>query len=89
MPAPAPVAIGIDLTKLAHKSSLLFYIIFFLLGFLTYVKYNYSIENWVWQCWESLGGAQTRASVVAACNLTSSLYLSLISSVDISQGRVP
>ena len=40
------------------------------MGFLTHIKYNYSIDKWVWVCWESLAGARTRASVVAACNLT-------------------
>ena len=60
-----------------------------LLGFLTHIKYNYeySIENWVWLCWESLAGARTPASGVAACNLTSSPHGSLSSSVDISQAR--
>ena len=28
------------------------------------IKYNYSIENWVWQCWLSLAGARTLASLV-------------------------
>ena len=62
---------------------------FYLLGFLTHIKYSFSIENWVWQCWESLARARTLTSVVAACNLTSSRHWSLISSVDISQARVP
>ena len=55
-----------------------FFYKYFVLGFLTHIKYNYSIENWVWLCtvcWESLAGARTRASVVAACNLTSSIKL--------------
>ena len=59
------------------------------MGFLTHIKYNYSIDSWVWLRWGSLAGARTRASVVAACNLTSSRHWSLISSVDISQARVP
>ena len=72
--------------RIKFFSDLRFLIIkIFLGGFLTHIKY--SIENWVWLCWESLAGARTPASVVAACNLTSSPHGSLSSSVDISQAR--
>ena len=52
-----------------HEIIITFFSRFFYWVFLTHIKYNYS--NWVWPCWESLAGARTRASVVAACNLTS------------------
>ena len=41
----------------------------FLLGFLMHIRYNYSIENWVWQCWRVSGwGSNSRPSVLAAFN---------------------
>ena len=33
-----------------------FFYKYFVLGFLTHIKYNYSIENWVWLCMLGISG---------------------------------